>query len=146
MRFRSATPTGRTGLSDSLQKTFGLGPALALAAFLVWSFFSILPWLMAPPGRAFAIREAWDTGAFWTIGAPALVLAQAVAGAMSRGRLWHQPLWTLGGHFAGMLLVHKSGASFGMLPVALMFIGLPAYLALLLAAFIGHAARKALGA
>lgn len=121
------------------------GLALACVAFLVWSLFSVLPWMTAQPGRAFAIREAWDTDAFWMIGVPVLVLAQGIAGALSRGRLWHQPLWTLGGHFAGVLLVHESGAGFGMLPVALMFIGLPAYLALLLVAAAGRGLRKALG-
>lgn len=133
-------------MSDSSQKTFGFaGPALALIAFLVWSFFSVLPWLMAPPGRAFAIREAWDTEPFWMIGVPVLVLAQAAAGALSGGALARQPLWTLAGHFAGVLLVSKSGSDFGMLPLALVFVGLPAYLALLLAAALGRAAARLLG-
>ena len=100
---------------------------------------------MTPRGRAFAIREAWDTEPFWMIGVPVLVLAQAAAGALSGGALARQPLWTLAGHFAGVLLVSKSGSDFGMLPLALVFVGLPAYLALLLAAALGRAAARLLG-
>ncbi|HEY8268849.1 MAG TPA: hypothetical protein VIG34_09340 [Xanthobacteraceae bacterium] len=51
------------------------GPALALLAFGVWAFFSVLPGLMQT-GGAFRIREAWDTGAFWYFGAPLMLMIE----------------------------------------------------------------------
>jgi hypothetical protein len=113
------------------------GLALALLAFAVWAFFSIWPGYMRT--GAFRIREAWDTGIFWYIGAPLMLCAQALAGALARGELWKQPLWTVGGLFAGLLLVRRSGTDFGLLPLALIFVGAPSYAALLGAAAIGRA-------
>ena len=121
-----------------------IGPALALLAFSVWAFFSVWPGYMRTSG-AFRIREAWDTGAFWLYGAPLMVCAQVLAGAFTRGELWKQPLWTIGGLFAGMLLVRKSGTDFGLLPLALIFVGAPSYAVLLVAAAIGRAVGKRMG-
>ena len=120
------------------------GPALALLAFGVWAFFSVLPGLMRTGGE-FRIREAWDTGAFWYFGAPLMLCAQVLAGAFARGEVWKQPLWTIGGLFAGILLVRKSGTDFGLLPLALIFVGAPSYAVLLGAAATGRALGKRTG-
>ena len=114
------------------------GPVLALLGFAVWAVFSILPGLLRT-GGAFYIREAWDTGAFWMIGAPLIGVAQAAAGAADGGPLPRQPLWTLGGFFAGVLLVHPAGSDFGLLPLALIFVGGPAYAVLLALTWLGRA-------
>jgi len=45
----------------------------------------------------------------------------------------------LGGFFVGLLLVHRSGNSFGLLPVTVVLIGVPSYVVLLAAAAIGRA-------
>ena len=117
-----------------------VGPALALAGFAVWTVFSLLPGLTQPSG-AFRIREAWDTGAFWMVGVPLIGIAQLVAGAIGAGGLLRQPLWTLGGFFAGLLAVHPKGNDFGLLPLAVIFVGVPSYLALLGIAWLGRKLR-----
>ena len=42
--------------NGAAKSDFLAGLALACVAFLAWSFFSILPWLTGPPGRA--LRKA----------------------------------------------------------------------------------------
>jgi hypothetical protein len=114
------------------------GPALALVGFTVWTLFSLLPGLTHPT-VPFRIREAWDTAPFLYSGIPLMLLAQATAGAIGRESISRQPLWMLGGFFAGLLLVHPSGNDFGLLPLAVIFIGAPSYAALLAVAWIGQA-------
>ena len=63
----------------------------------------------------------------------------------TRGEVWKQPLWTVGGLFAGMLLVHKPGTDLGLLPLALIFVGAPSYAVLLGAAAIGRVLGKRTG-
>jgi hypothetical protein len=112
-------------------------PALALAGFAVWTVFSLLPGLTRASG-AFRIREAWDTGAFWLIGAPLLLVAQGIAGSCDGAKIFRDPLYTLGGLFAGMLLIHPAGNDLGLLPLAMIFIGVPSYAGLLGVAAIGR--------
>jgi hypothetical protein len=121
--------------------SFKAPSALAAAGFFVWAFFSLLPGLMQR-GEAFRIREAWDTGAFWMIGVPLLLIAQAVAGAREGAAVLRDPLYTLGGIAAGLLLVHPAGNDLAMLPLSLIFIGVPGYVALLAAAAIGWSAGR----
>ena len=109
--------------------------ALVASGFAVWSVFSLLP-IYTQTGAAAHVREAWDTVPFWRIGVPIILLAQAMAAAIG-GNNRYLPLWTLGGFFAGVLVVHPAGNDFGMLPLALLFVGLPSYLALLAAGAIG---------
>jgi hypothetical protein len=116
-----------------------IGLVLALVGFAVWAAFSLWP---AQTGQPFRIREAWDTALFWRVGVPVMLLAQAVGGAVVSGSLRWQPLWMIGGLFAGVLLLHRSGGDLGMFPLAIILIGVPSYLALLVAAAIGRAAGE----
>ena len=118
-----------------------IGLVLALVGFAVWAAFSLWPAMMQP-GQPFRIREAWDTAMFWRVGVPLMLLAQAIGGAVVSGGLRWQPLWMIGGLFAGVLLVHRSGVDLGMFPLTVILIGGPSYIALLAAAAIGRAAGE----
>jgi hypothetical protein len=117
------------------------GLLLAFVGFAVWTAFSLLPGLTQPT-QPFRIREAWDAALFWRIGVPLMLLAQAVAGAAVSGGLRWQPLWMLGGLFAGVLLVNRSGGDLGLIPLTVILIGGPTYLVLLAAAAAGRAAGE----
>jgi len=117
------------------------GLMLALLGFAVWTVFSLWPWLMNSHAP-FRIREAWDTDLFWHVGVPVMLLAQLVGGMLSDGRISWQPLGLLGGFFAGIMLVRPAGSDLGMLPVAMIMIGAPAYAGLLAAAAIGRTLGK----
>lgn len=107
---------------------------LFLSGFVLWAAFSIVP---AADGHL-VIREGWDRAPYWQIGVPLLLVVQAVLTTISNERLWRLPLWTLAGHFAAMLVIRVPGSDFGLLPLALVFIGVPAYGALFLASLIGR--------
>jgi len=64
---------------------------------------------------------------YWSVGVPVLLAVQVVLAALSAERPSRLPLWLLAGHFAAMLLVHPAGTSLALLPIAIVFIGLPAY-------------------
>ena len=113
------------------------GLLLALHGFAVWTAFSVLPGLMQS-SAPFRIREAWDTALFWRLGVPSMLLAQAAGGAVAGDRILWQPLWMLGGLFAGVAAVHPGGSDFGMLPLTVILIGIPSYLGLLAAAAVGR--------
>ena len=117
------------------------GLMLALLGFAVWTVFSLWPWLINSHAP-FRIREAWDTTLFWHVGVPVMLLAQLVGGMLSDGRISWQPLGLLGGFFAGIVLVRPAGGDLGMLPVAVIMIGAPAYAGLLAAAAIGRTLGK----
>lgn len=110
-----------------------LGIALAIVGFAVWAVFSL-----GPPLPGARIREAWDTGGFWTIGVPVLLIAQAINGAVSKVGLKYQPLWTLGGLFVAVLFIRRPGSDIGMLPLALIFVGVPLYGVLLAVGALGR--------
>lgn len=120
------------------------GLLLAVVGFAVWTLFSLWPWL-TNSHAPFRIREAWDMPLFWQIGVPLMLLAQLGGGLLSDGRLSWQPLGMLGGFLAGIVLVRPAGGDFGMLPVAILLIGLPAYAGLLAATAVGRAFRQHLG-
>ena len=128
-------------VSASHRPSWLAGLLLALLGFAVWTAFSLFPGLTQPT-EPFLIREAWDAALFWRVGVPLMLLAQAVDGAAISGGLRWQPLWMLGGLFAGVLLVHRSGGDLGLFPVAVILIGGPAYLGLLAAAAVGRAAGE----
>ncbi|MBR1276938.1 hypothetical protein [Bradyrhizobium sp. AUGA SZCCT0283] len=117
------------------------GLMLAFLGFAVWTVFSLWPWLMNSHAP-FRIREAWDTALFWRVGVPVMLLAQLVGGMMSDGRISWQPLGLLSGFLAGIMLVRPAGGDLGMLPVAMILIGAPAYVGLLAAAAIGRTLGK----
>lgn len=112
-----------------------VGAGLALAGFAVWAVFSLWP---SRPGTALRIREAWDTGQFWTIGVPLLLFAQALAGMLDGAGLKYQPLWMLGGLFAAVVLMRPPGGDIGLLPLALVVVGVPLYGALLAVGMLGR--------
>lgn len=128
-------------ISTPQRPSWLIGLVLALVGFAVWAAFSLWP-AMTQAGQPFRIREAWDTALFWRVGVPLMLLAQAVGGALVSGGLRWQPLWMIGGLFAGVLLLHRGGTDLGMLPLAAILIGGPSYLALLVAAAIGRAAGE----
>ena len=117
------------------------GLMLAFLGFAVWTVFSLWPWLMNSHAP-FRIREAWDTDLFWRVGVPVMLLAQLVGGMLSDGRISRQPLGLLGGLLAAVMLVRPAGSDFGMLPVAMILIGAPAYIGLLMAAAVGRTLGK----
>ncbi len=108
---------------------------LFAAGFALWALTSFLPY-------SGTLHEGWDRGPYWEIGVPLLFGVQAVAGALAQEPAWRQPFWVLLGHLAGMLLVHRSGTGLGLLPLTIIFIGVPAYVGLYLAAFVGRVAAR----
>jgi len=132
-------PLLRAGIGPASSRPSWLGGlVLALIGFSVWTLFSLWPWL-TQSAAPFRIREAWDTGLFWRVGVPLMLLAQAAGGALSDGKLLVQPVWMLGGFLAGVVLVHPAGSDPGLLPLAAVLIGLPSYAALLAATAVGRA-------
>jgi hypothetical protein len=117
---------------------------LALLGFAVWTLFSLWPWLMNSDAPL-RIREAWDIPLFWQVGVPVMLLAQLVGGMLSDGRISWQPLGMLGGLLAGIVLLRPSGSDGGMLSLAMILIGVPAYVGLLAAAAVGRTIGKHLG-
>ena len=71
-----------------------------------------------------------------------MLLAQLVGGMLSDGRISRQPLGLLGGLLAAIMLVRPAGNDFGVLPVAMILIGAPAYIGLLVAAAVGRTLGK----
>ena len=133
-------PRNLLGLSPS----WLYGMMLALIGFAVWALFSLWPWLMNSHAP-FRIREAWDIPLFWQVGVPVMLLAQFVGGMLLEGRLSLQPLGMLGGLCAGIMLVRPVVGDPGMLPLAAILMGVPAYVGLLAAAALGRMTAKHIG-
>ena len=110
---------------------------LFLAGFGLWAIGSFLA------GGTHGIREAWDGSGYWMFGVPLLLLAQAGATPSLGDRPALQPVWAISGHVAAMLMIHPPGTDLGLLPLAMMFLGLPAYGALYLAGLVGRAVLPA---
>ena len=108
---------------------------LFASGFALWTLTSVLP-------LTSGLHEGWDRAPYWQIGVPLLFGVQAVAGALAAEPAWRQPFWALAGHLAGMLLVHRTGTGFGLLPLTIVFIFVPAYVGLYLAAFVGRVAAR----
>lgn len=116
------------------------GPLVAAASFAIWAAFSTLPYFTGG-----GLREAWDTGAYWTIGIPLLLAALLAAGFFSAEKVWKLALWATGGHVAAVALVSAPGKGLGMLPLAVVFIGLPLFVAFIVAALLGRLAGRVRG-
>jgi hypothetical protein len=112
---------------------------LAAEGFAVWTLFSTLPLLTGAP----AIREAWDTNAYWSLGLPVLMLSVAAAGAFAPDSPWKLAAWAVAGYFLGVLLIAKSGTSFALLPLTLVFVGLPLFGVLAGFGWAGRGLRRA---
>jgi len=111
---------------------------LFAAGFLLWALSSTLPALDH-------IREGWDSAPYWQIGVPIVLTIALAASAMSGERAWRTPLWLLFGHVSAMALIHPSGTDLGLLPLTLVFIGLPAYAVLFVVALVGRSLSARLG-
>jgi hypothetical protein len=112
-------------------------PVLAAAGFALWAAFA----LSLTTGRA-DLHEAWDSDAYWSFGLPLFLAAMLAAGFVVRGRPALLAAFAVAGHFLGMLLLAKPGTSLGLLPLSFAFIGLPMFLALAAAAWVGARVRE----
>jgi hypothetical protein len=122
------------------------GPlALAIAGLLGWTVFALLPALDSyMAGGPLRIREAWDTSAYFVFALPAMFLVQTAVAYLEPAKSLRGPLWLLGGHVLGIVLVHPPGMSLGLLPLAILFVGLPLYILFVVAALIGSAIARLL--
>jgi hypothetical protein len=119
---------------------------LASAGFLGWAVFALLPGVEGYlAGRPLRIREAWDTAPYFIVGLPAMLITQAVVAYLDPARALRGPLWVVAGHVLGMVLVHPANTSLGLLPLAIVFVGVPLYLVFLLAAFLGSRVARFVG-
>jgi hypothetical protein len=115
------------------------GPLLAGTGLALWTGLSVWGGIGADAG--FRLREAWDTAAYFYVGLPAMALAVAIAAFHMPSRAWRWPLWVVGGHQAGVLLVGtgmQSGLSLIILTMLLAIIltavlAVPAFVASMLA-------------
>jgi hypothetical protein len=115
------------------------GPLLAGTGLALWTGLSVWGGIGADAG--FRLREAWDTAAYFYVGLPAMAIAVAIAAFHMPGRAWRWPLWVVGGHQAGVLLVGigmQSGLSLIILAMLLAIIltvvlAVPAFVASMLA-------------
>ena len=87
------------------------------------------------------VVEGWDRAVYWQIGLPLVFAAQIAVAIVSQERITLAPLWVLLGHTVAMLFVARD-ASLGLLPLSVLFVGVPLYLILLAAAFIGRMLRR----
>ena len=108
---------------------------LTIAGFMLWTSTSAFP-LAAP------IREGWDRPVYWQVGVPLVLAAQLLVAMRSSERVVIQPLWVMLGHVVAMVFIHPAGTGFGLLPLAIILMGMPLYAALLLAACIGRMVRR----
>jgi hypothetical protein len=108
--------------------------ALLIAGFALWAIFSVAP---ASDGHLL-FREAWDQELYWRIGVPLLIIAHAALAASCIEKPSLLALWPLAGHVLGMILVHRSGTDFALLPLTFLFIGVPFYGALFVASLVGR--------
>lgn len=113
------------------------GPVMAVAGFALWTGFAVVP--LFSGGR---IREPWDSGAYWMIGLPALMIAQVIVAALTAAVPWRLAIWGAAGHFLAAVLVVRGGTSLGLLPLTLVVLGVPMFGALTIAGLIGQAIRS----
>jgi hypothetical protein len=116
------------------------GTILACAGFGVWALFSLMP-LMA----GYRLREAWDIAPYWIVGVPLLLALHGLAGAHTDEGAWRLPFWAIGGHILAMMLIHPTGTGLGLLPAAVVYIGIPMYVILFLATWTGRVVGRRLG-
>jgi hypothetical protein len=137
---------GVGGLSESRRfatAEAGIGIVLAATGLITWIGLSVWGGLAASD-MGFRLREAWDISAYFYVGLPIMAAAVAIAAFVSPERVWRWPLWLVGGHQLGVMLV-----GLGMQSVPSLLI-LTIVLAVLLAAFfavpamIGAMAARAL--
>ena len=111
---------------------------LVAAGFALWAWTSALP-------MSEAIREGWDRPAYWQIGLPLIVIVQIIVAILSNEKMTLAPLWVLLGHAVAMLFVAPAGSDFGLIPLSLIFVAIPLYAVLVLAALGGRIVRGLTG-
>lgn len=96
------------------------GISLAATGLAVWIGLSV--WAGTSGDDGFRLREAWDSEAYFVLGVPLMALAVAFAAYAAPERIWRWPLWLVGGHQIGVLLVGlgmQSGLSLVLLTLIL---------------------------
>lgn len=83
------------------------------------------------------MREAWDSDAYFTIGLAVMAIGAATAGVVAPSGVWRWPIWIVAGHGLAMALIHPPVTSLGLLPLTVVFAGLPLVLLLIIPAIIG---------
>jgi hypothetical protein len=111
---------------------------LFTAGFALWALTSLLP-------IAEGIREGWDRTVYWQVGLPLVTAVQVLVALFSTESMLRAPLWVILGHVVAMVLIHSPGTGLGLLPLAIIFMGLPIYIVLLFGAFIGRIVRRLTG-
>lgn len=82
----------------------GTGILLAALGLAIWVGLSVASGFGGDePG--FRMREAWDTSAYFYVGAPLMALSMMAAGLLRPQRAWRWPLWLVAGHQIGVMLV-----------------------------------------
>jgi hypothetical protein len=108
----------------------------AATGFAIWAGLSIGGGRMLD-GDTFIVGEAWDGPAYWTLGLTAYALAAAVGGYIVPQKVWRWPLFIALGQGAAMILLRPPGSDFALVPVALLFVGVPLVVALTIPAIAG---------
>ena len=111
---------------------------LFATGFALWALTSALP-------LTEAVREGWDRPVYWQIGLPLVFAVQIAVAIVSQEKITLAPLWVLLGHTVAMLFVARADSSLGLLPLSVLFVGVPLYLLLLAAAFVGRMLRRLTG-
>jgi hypothetical protein len=131
-----------------VRQAFALwGPlALLTIGFLGWTVFALLPGFEGhAAGRPFRIREAWDTVPYFAVGLPIMFVVQAIVAYLDSAHPLRGPLWLIGGHALGVALVHPANTGLGLLPLAILFVGVPLYVLFVVAALVGRGLARAAG-
>jgi hypothetical protein len=116
------------------------GPLLAGAGLILWTGLSV--WGGIENDSGFRLREAWDTGAYFYLGLPAMALAVAIAAFHKPYRIWRWPLWLVAGHQAGVLLVGIGMQSGLSLIILTMLLAVILTVVLAIPAFVGSALAR----
>lgn len=111
---------------------------LFVTGFALWALTSSLP-------LTDVVDEGWDRPVYWQIGLPVVFAVQVLVAILSKERITLAPLWVLLGHAVAMLFIVRAGTGIGLLPIAVLFVGVPLYLLLLLGAFVGQMIRRLTG-
>lgn len=111
---------------------------LFITGFALWALTSALP-------LTEAVAEGWDRPVYWQLGLPAVFAVHIAVAMFSTEKITLAPLWVLLGHTVAMLFIARAGAGSGLLPLSILFVGVPLYLVLLAAAFIGRTLRRLTG-
>ncbi len=118
-----------------------IAAVLAVATgFAVWAGLSF--GASRPLDDTFVVGEAWDGPAYWTLGLAIYGLVVATGGYLAPIRVWRWPLFVALGQGVAMLLVRPPGSEFALVPVALLFVGVPLVLTLTIPALIGGIAAR----